>query len=72
MGYKVGQELILSTPDEKFTQVRLWNNLPRSKHRRSHLHVLSDTARMVTCNPVITAILAPLELHVMATARVQQ
>ena len=29
VGYKVGQELILATPDEKFTQVRLWNILLR-------------------------------------------
>ena len=30
VGYKVGQELILATPDEKFTQVRLWNILLRA------------------------------------------
>ena len=41
MGYKVGQELILATPDEKCTQVRLWNILLRAK--------ISDAGTCICC-----------------------
>ena len=43
MGYKVGQELILATPDEKFTQVQLWNILLRAKHPHAGIYMCCQT-----------------------------
>ena len=43
MGYKVGQELILATPDERFTQVWLWIILLRAKYSDAGIYMCCQT-----------------------------
>ena len=68
MGYKVGQDLILATPDEKFSQVRLCTVCSGAG-----LYMCCQTLhawRLAICSSLL--FLAAEQLHASATEPVQR